>query len=134
MGAPTPSMPQNPTNQPMQQQQSGGKGGGKGMSGSGMATPPVSQANSSGMMDQGYRSNLQSQQASQPQAGGGKGIAGNAPNPNAFTPDGGNMTVNATSGQAQTGQPNPYANTTGSWDNQSNQQPQAQMGGKGKGA
>ena len=89
MGASTPSMPQNPTNPPMQQQKSGGKG---------------------------------------------KGVAETTPNPNALTPDGGNMTVSATSGQAQTGQPNPYANTTGSWDNQSNQQPQAQMGGKGKGA
>jgi hypothetical protein len=32
MGAPTPSMPQNPTNQPVQQPQMGGKGGGKGSS------------------------------------------------------------------------------------------------------
>ena len=133
MGAPTPSMPQNPTNPPMQQHQMDGKGGGKGMSGSGMATPPISQANSTPMIDQGYRSTMTQDQA-MPQSSGGKGIAGTAPNPNAFTPDGGNMTVSATSGQAQTGQPNPYANTTGSWDNQSNQQPQAQMGGKGKGA
>lgn len=132
MGAPTPSIPQNPTNQPMQQHQMDGKGGGKGISGSGMATPPVSQANSSGMMDQGYRSTMQSQ--SMPQVGGGKGVAGSAPNPNALTPDGGNMTLSSTSGQPQTGQPNPYANTTGSWDNSGNQQPQAQMGGKGKGA
>jgi len=116
----------------MQQPQMGGKGAGKGMS-----TLPVSQANNSepsasAVIDQGYRSNLQTQQAAQPS--GGKGIAGNAPNPNQMTPDGGNMTVSATSGQAQTGHPNPYANTTGSWDNQSNQQPQAHMGGKGKGA
>jgi len=154
MGAPTPSMPQNPTNQPMQQQQSGGKGGGKGMSGSGMATPPVSQANNFDQNainanPQGFNnfrqqaltqesahpgSTMFGNQQPMPQASGGKGIAGTAPNPNAFTPDNGNMTVSATSGQAQTGQPNPYANTTGSWDNQSNQQPQAQMGGKGKGA
>jgi len=135
MGAPTPSMPQNPTNQLMQQPQMGGKGAGKGMS-----TLPVSQANNSepsasAVIDQGYRSNLQTQQAAQPS--GGKGIAGNAPNPNQLVPDGGNMTVSATSGQAQTGQPNPYANTTGSWDNSSIQRPPTmpQMGGgKGKGA
>ena len=134
MGAPTPSMPQNPTNQPMQQHQMDGKGGGKGMSGSGMATPPISQANTPAPIDQGYRSTLQDQSTPQPQAGNGKGVAGSLPNPNALTPDGGNMTLSATSGQPQSGQPNPYANTTGSWDNQSNQQPQAQMGGKGKGA
>jgi len=92
MGAPTPSMPQNPTNQPLQQPQSGGKGAGKG---------------------------------------------GNSPNPNQMTPDGGNMTLSSTSGQPQTGQPNAYANTTGSWDNSSIQRPPTmpQMGGgKGKGA
>jgi hypothetical protein len=129
MGMPTPSMPQNPTNQPMQQHQMDGKGGGKGMSGSGMATPPVSQANAPTAMDQGYRSTLQSQPM--PNPSNGKGAASN---PNDLNPDGGNMTLSSTSGQAQTGQPNPYANTTGSWDNSGNQQPQAQMGGKGKGA
>ena len=158
MGAPTPSMPQNPTNPPMQQHSMDGKGGGKGMSGSGMATPPISRANSpaatgianpliermaTSSMDQGnfpaamengYLSTMPNKSTPQPQAGNGKGFAGNAPNPNAFTPDGGNMTISATSGQPQNGQPNPYANTIGSWDNQSNQQPQAHMGGKGKGA
>jgi len=142
MGAPTPSIPQNPTNQPMQQPQMGGKGGGgKGasrqMSGYGQDTPPVSQANSFEMMDQGYRSNFQNQQTTQPQSGNGKSIAGNAPNPNQLTPDGGNMTLSANSGQPQMGQPNRYANTTGSWDNSSIQRPPTmpQMGGgKGKGA
>ena len=46
-----------------------------------------------------------------------------------------NMTLSATSGQPQVGQPNPYPNTTGSWDNSTTQQPPVQMsGGKGKGA
>jgi hypothetical protein len=47
-----------------------------------------------------------------------------------------NMTLSATSGQPQVGQPNPYPNTTGSWDNSSTQQSpiMPQMGGKGKGA
>ena len=98
------------------------------MSGSGMATPPISQANSpEATYQQDYRSTLQ-----QPQASGGKGNS--SANPNAFIPDGGDVTMSATSGQPQNGQPNAYANTTGSWDNSSNQQPQAQMGGKGKGA
>jgi hypothetical protein len=45
------------------------------------------------------------------------------------------MTMSATSGQPTMGQPNPYPNTTGSWDNSTTQQPPAQMsGGKGKGA
>lgn len=46
-------------------------------------------------------------------------------------------TNSATSGQPTMGQPNPYPNTTGSWDNSSIQQPPTmpQMaGGKGKGA
>lgn len=96
MGAPSPSMPQNPTNQPMQQHQYGGKGGGKGMS-----TPSVSQS-SPDQLEQMIPYNR--------------------------------TTMSATSGQAQVGQPNAYANTTGSWDNQSNQQPQTQMSqGKSKG-
>ena len=89
---PTTSIAQNPTNPPMQTQQSGGKSGGKGVSGmnnSSVATPTSSS----------------------------------------------NMTMSATSGQPQMGQPNPYPNTTGSWDNSTTQQPSAQMsGGKGKGA
>jgi len=46
------------------------------------------------------------------------------------------MTMSATSGQPTMGQPNPYPNTTGSWDNSTTQQsptmPQL-AGGKGKG-
>jgi len=70
-------------------------------------------------MDQGARSSLQ-----QPQSGGKGG---------SIQPS--NMTISSTSGQPTTGQPNPYPNTTGSWDNSATQQPPAQMsGGKGKGA
>ena len=118
MGAPTPSMPQNPTNQPLQQPQMGGKSGGKGA----MQMQPASQQNTE-----------QIPSPAQPQAGGGKG---NSPNPNELIPDGGNMTLSATSGQPQTGQPNPYPNTISSWDNSNSKQiPENHpMGGKGKGA
>jgi len=157
MGAPTPSMPQNPTNQSAQQPQFGGKsgagaGGGKNGLISSMLQGQQSQA------DSGYQSNpmanyqqrippgrpmLGDPQQSQPmstnqlglqQGGSGKG---SSPNPNQMTPDGGNMTLSSTSGQPQMGQPNPYSNTTGSWDNSSVQRTTAmpQMsGGKGKGA
>lgn len=156
MGAPTPSMPQNPTNPPMQQSHMGGKGAGKGGSMGSLSqnTPqasaidqvPVS-ANQQGLNDLGQQASIQEvrhpyltmfsgqQSASQPQASGGKGVAGS--NPNQLTSDGGNMTLSSTSGQAQVGQPNPYPNTTGSWDNSSIQRPPTmpQMGGgKGKGA
>jgi hypothetical protein len=118
-------MPQNPTNQPLQQpSQMGGKGAGKG----GMQMPSASQPSTEQILP-----------SAQPQAGGGKG---NSPNPNQLTPDGGNMpfggnmTLSSTSGQPQTGQPNPYPNTTGSWDNSNSKQiPENHpMAGKGKGA
>ena len=107
MGMPTASIAQNPTNSaPLQ------SGGGKGMSN--IAPPTAMQP-----MDQGARSSLQ-----QPQSGGKGG---------SIQPS--NMTISSTSGQPTTGQPNPYPNTTGSWDNSATQQPPAQMsGGKGKGA
>ena len=128
MGMPTTSIAQNPTNQPMQSHQ-GGKGGGKG----GMNTPPVSQGaqapESMPSMEQGY---IMQKQQSMPQGGGEKGMP--TTDPNMLVPDGGNMTSSLVSNQPQNGQPNPYPNTTGSWDNSSNQQPQAHMGGKGKGA
>jgi len=99
MGMPTPTVPQNPTNQSAQQPQIGGKGGGKGASSS--FAPIGMQQSNADQTDQAI--------------------------PN-------NTTMSATSGQAQMGQPNPYPNTISSWDNSSNQQPKAQMGGKGKGA
>ena len=75
-------------------------------------------------IDQGARSNLQPPEI--PQGGMGKGASSIQPS---------NMTISSTSGQPTTGQPNPYPNTTGSWDNSATQQPPAQMsGGKGKGA
>jgi hypothetical protein len=55
---------------------------------------------------------------------GGKGASSIQPS---------NMTISSTSGQPTTGQPNPYPNTTGSWDNSTNQQPPTQMSGKAKG-
>ena len=127
MGMPTTSIAQNPTNSaPAQSQagnQSGGKGGGKGMGS--MATPSVAQSQQAGQfpIDQGARSNLQAPDVSQ--GGMGKGASSIQPT---------NMTISSTSGQPTTGQPNPYPNTTGSWDNSATQQPPAQMsGGKGKG-
>ena len=136
MGMPTASIAQNPTNSaPMSQ--SGGKGGGKGLSGlKGMEStflpsqPPAQQAGQF-PVDQGARSNLQP--PSMPQGSIGKGGMGNAPTPDQNPAS--NMTLSATSGQPTMGQPNPYPNTTGSWDNSATQQPPAQMsGGKGKGA
>jgi hypothetical protein len=108
----------------------GGKGAGKGSMSS------SSQSNSSNLIEDMNHSNSQNGQQPQPQASGGKGVAGNAPNPNQMTPDGGNMTLSATSGQPQNGQPNPYANTTGSWDNSNSKQiPENHpMAGKSKGA
>jgi hypothetical protein len=147
MGAPTPSMPQNPTNQPMQQSQISGKGSGKGgmpqsapQSFDKYNSPKVSAVDVANMANSG--------QQTLNQTGSGKGTS--SPNPNQLTPDGGNMTLSSTSGQPQTGQPNPYANTTGSWDNsqQSQSAPQSaiqtigaglsnigtKMNGKGNGA
>jgi hypothetical protein len=107
MGMPTTSIAQNPTNQPIQSHQ-GGKGGGKGMGGSGQqsqyATPDV---NPNQLIPDG-------------------GNAGPSSN----------MTSSLVSNQPQMGQPNSYPNTTGSWDNSTTQQSAAMphMGGKGKGA
>ena len=121
MGMPTTSIAQNPTSSaPVQQ--SGGKGGGKGM-GSMPQTQQMPQP-----VDQGARSSLQPPELPQGGMGGmgGKGASSIQPS---------NMTISSTSGQPTTGQPNPYPNTTGSWDNSTTQQPPAQMsGGKGKGA
>jgi hypothetical protein len=123
----------------------GGKGAGKGGSMGSLSqnTPqasavdqvPVS-ANQQGLNDLGQQA--QAQQAASPgstmpatqgsSVGKGGGATQIAPN---------NMTLSSTSGQAQVGQPNAYANTTGSWDNSSIQRPPTmpQMGGgKGKGA
>ena len=102
MGMPMSSIAQNPTSSaPVQSNQSGGKGAGKGM-GSMMQTQQMPE-----QPDQGYRSTIQPS----------------------------SMTMSSTSGQPTMGQPNPYPNTTGSWDNSTTQQPPAQMsGGKGKGA
>jgi hypothetical protein len=104
MGMPTTSIAQNPTSSaPVQQ--SGGKGGGKGMGSMGIPQPTQQMPQ---QPDQGYRSTIQPS----------------------------SMTMSATSGQPTTGQPNPYPNTTGSWDNSTTQQSPSmpQMGGKGKGA
>ena len=114
MGMPSASIAQNPSNPPMQQPQSSG---GKGMAG---GTPPVS-----------TQTPMQPQvmpQPNMPESSGKGGGKGGSIQPS-------NMTISSTSGQPTTGQPNPYPNTTGSWDNSATQQPPAQMsGGKGKGA
>lgn len=72
-------------------------------------------------------------------SGGGKGQAGQyspAQQPQA-TPQpmgkGGAQTNSATSGQPRMGQENQYSNTVGQWDN-TQQQTQSPMQGKGKGA
>ena len=71
-------------------------------------------------------------QVQQPQtSGGGKtSLTGQAPQP---MDPGGNYQISATSGQPRIGQPNQYPNTVGQWDN-TQQQPQMPMQGKGKGA
>jgi hypothetical protein len=123
------------------QSHQGGKGGGKGMGSIGQQpqyAAPEDQMNVP--MTQDLRQSYPTQQTQQ--FSGGKGASGNFPNPNQLTPDGGNtsfggnMTSSLVSNQPQMGQPNSYPNTTGSWDNSSNQQPAAMphMGGKGKGA
>jgi len=136
MGMPTTSIAENPTSSAPVQSQSGGKGGGKGMG----ATTPSPQS-----IDQGYRAKLQADQSqaaaqeklkyqstvqgssAMPPSGVGKNASNSTIQPS-------NMTVSSTSGQPTIGQPNPYPNTTGSWDNSSTQQPSAPMGGgKGKG-
>jgi len=85
-------------------------------------------------------------QIQQPQTSGGGG-KGQAPapqadtqpnsNPNAGIPQpmgkGGAQTNSATSGQPRMGQENQYSNTVGQWDN-TQQQTQSPMQGKGKGA
>ena len=127
MGMPTASIAHNPTSSaPVQQ--SGGKGGGKGMGSMPQATQPPVQQVGQFPVDQGARSSLQPPELPQGGMGGmgGKGASSIQPS---------NMTISSTSGQPTTGQPNPYPNTTGSWDNSATQQPPAQMsGGKGKGA
>ena len=130
MGMPTASIAQNPTSSaPVQQ--SGGKGGGKGMGSMPQATQPPVQQVGQFPVDQGARSSLQPPEMPNNGMGstggmGGKGASSIQPS---------NMTISSTSGQPTTGQPNPYPNTTGSWDNSATQQPPAQMsGGKGKGA
>lgn len=130
MGMPTASIAQNPTSSaPVQQ--SGGKGGGKGMGSMPQATQPPAQQAGQFPVDQGARSSLQPPEMPNNGMGstgsmGGKGASSIQPS---------NMTISSTSGQPTTGQPNPYPNTTGSWDNSATQQPPAQMsGGKGKGA
>ena len=127
MGMPTASIAQNPTSSaPVQQ--SGGKGGGKGMGSMPQATQPPVQQVGQFPVDQGARSSLQPPELPQGGMGGmgGKGASSIQPS---------SMTISSTSGQPTTGQPNPYPNTTGSWDNSATQQPPAQMsGGKGKGA
>lgn len=131
MGMPTASIAQNPNNPPMQPQSSGGKG----MAG---GTPPVSTQSmrQDQVMPQGGIGMMTSFGGQEGQAslslgsqGGGKGGGkGGSIQPS-------NMTMTATSGQPTMGKPNPYPNTTGSWDNSATQQPPAQMsGGKGKGA
>lgn len=85
----------------------------------------------------GFASQVQAPQTS----GGGKGQAPQADtqpnsNPNAGTPQpmGKNgYTNSATSGQPTMGAPNQYSNTVGQWDN-TQQQTQQPMQGKGKGA
>ena len=130
MGMPTASIAQNPTSSaPVQQ--SGGKGGGKGMGSMPQATQPPVQQVGQFPVDQGARSSLQPPEMPNNGMGstggmGGKGASSIQPS---------SMTISSTSGQPTTGQPNPYPNTTGSWDNSATQQPPAQMsGGKGKGA
>ena len=118
MGMSNASIAQNPTSSAP----SGSMGGGKNMSWIDSVFPPSqSPVQQMGQfpVDQGARSNLQPSQS-------GKG--------GSMQPS--NMTLSATSGQPQVGQPNPYPNTTGSWDNSSTQQSPTvpQMGGKGKGA
>ena len=125
MGMPTTSIAQNPTSStPVQQ--SGGKGGGKGMGSMGIPQPTQQMPQP---VDQGTRSLLQPPETPNNGMGGGMGGKGES----SIQPS--NMTISSTSGQPTTGQPNPYPNTTGSWDNSATQPPPAQMsGGKGKGA
>ena len=88
------------------------------------SSAPV-QSNQSGGKGKGMNSMMQTQQMpQQPDQGYRSTIQPSS------------MTMSATSGQPTMGQPNPYPNTTGSWDNSTTQQsptmPQL-AGGKGKG-
>lgn len=104
MGAPTPQLQQNPTNQ----------------SGKGMASPAV-------MPQQPSPAVMPNDFVAQPiQSGQSDGIARPAGKGN-------RITTPVQSGQAQIGQPNNYANTIGPWDNSTNST-QMPFRGKGKGA
>lgn len=112
MGAPTPSIQQNPTNQ----------------SGKGMASPAVMpQQPSPAVMPNPPMSVMSDDFGSQP-------IQPNQPR-GLIQPGGkgGRITTPSQSGQAQIGQPNNYANTIGPWDNSTNST-QMPFKGKGKGA